>query len=136
MTRKKKAPADAGTLTSGDIEQIKTEFARHLEVWRQSTCRSTLLEIIESNKPEGGWELDKVVCLGSGSCVFQDPGEEEEEEDEEEEEEDDCSMIQMACAIDLASELKDQGGVQADVQILAKTHSTRWRMSLFSLPMV
>ena len=94
------------------LEKVTADFAKQSELWRQSKSREDLLDIINSNKPEGGWRFQKIVCLGSGSFLPGVPGVPEGLNE--------TSMLQMACAIDLAGELERRGLSETNIQVFAQ----------------
>ena len=49
------------------IEKITREFNRNMATWRRSSCRQEGLEMINKHEPDEGWQIEKAVCLGSGS---------------------------------------------------------------------
>lgn len=97
-------------------EDLRREFEYALDTWRKSACRNELLDIINSEAPKGGWRFRKIVCLATGSFStrstrigenrFDTPGSYGEE------------MLQFACVIDTAHELKQRGHTQGvDLQL-------------------
>lgn len=79
------------------IDRLQQDFDEKMDMWRQSTCRATLLDLIDRSKPSDGWRIDKILCLGTGSFCFYYEGTRPR------------SMLQFACAVDIANELRNPG---------------------------
>lgn len=56
------APAKDATL-----EKLLADFEKKIRVWQRSSCRKTIFKMLERERPEEGWNLNKAVCLASGS---------------------------------------------------------------------
>lgn len=86
------------------LEQLQDEFSTVLRIWQQSSCRTELLAMFKRNKPAGGWQFNKVVCIGSGE--FHSPKHREHLKMRVD------SLPQFACVMDIAEQLQLCGHVQ------------------------
>ncbi|KAF2725243.1 hypothetical protein K431DRAFT_281192 [Polychaeton citri CBS 116435] len=50
-----------------DVARVLADFERKSRVWKASTCRHRIFEILQKQTPDGGWPVHKAYCLGSGS---------------------------------------------------------------------
>ena len=48
-------------------EKLALEFEKRMEIWRLSTCRTQLHQIIDKWQPDEGWSFTTALCLASGS---------------------------------------------------------------------
>nr|POF22075.1 hypothetical protein CFP56_36162 [Quercus suber] len=48
-------------------DMIQRDFEVKLRVWRQSSCRRQLVQVLDTQKPDDGWCLENAICLGSHS---------------------------------------------------------------------
>ncbi|KAK5110601.1 hypothetical protein LTR85_000978 [Meristemomyces frigidus] len=59
---KDRAPAE-----DTDIASVFAEYEHQMNFWRQSECRGHLTSLLDRQTPSGGWQVDKAVCLATGS---------------------------------------------------------------------
>ncbi|KAF2162823.1 hypothetical protein M409DRAFT_26679 [Zasmidium cellare ATCC 36951] len=49
------------------VPKLQQDFQAKLKTWKSSTCRKSLLQILNRIRPESGWAIEKAICLASGS---------------------------------------------------------------------
>lgn len=47
--------------------KIQADFDRKMQQWRASGCRKQVLQILDRQKPDEGWQIGNALCLASGS---------------------------------------------------------------------
>ncbi|KAK5685450.1 hypothetical protein LTS10_003529 [Elasticomyces elasticus] len=68
---KRDAPKHVSTLAQPmkdlTIGHLRTEFETKSKQWRSSTCRRAILNILDKQQPDEGWQLTEAVCLATNS---------------------------------------------------------------------
>lgn len=88
------------------LAKIQSDFNTKMKAWQVSDCRKTALSTLDRIAPDGGWNIDKAICLGIGSF-----GRDNEE----------CrkrSMWQFVIFVDLVRHLQRVG--KKDVEMLGQ----------------
>lgn len=49
------------------LPALQRDYTTKLKSWKSSTCRRQLLSILNRGRPDGGWGIQRAICLGSGS---------------------------------------------------------------------
>ncbi|KAK4900998.1 hypothetical protein LTR27_002181 [Elasticomyces elasticus] len=49
------------------VEHLRLEFETKSKQWRASTCRRAMLNILDKQQPDEGWQLTRAVCLATNS---------------------------------------------------------------------
>ncbi|KAF7188915.1 hypothetical protein HII31_09838 [Pseudocercospora fuligena] len=49
------------------VESLTSEFAAKTKAWKPSSCRKSLLTLLDRVRPDGGWHIKRAICLGCGS---------------------------------------------------------------------
>lgn len=49
------------------LESVTADFEKRSKIWKSSSCRREVRQILDRQKPDDGWALSKAVCLGTGS---------------------------------------------------------------------
>jgi hypothetical protein len=55
------------SIKDATLESIAAEFGAKGRLWKRSAARAQLHRMLSLMRPEGGWQLDTAVCLGTGS---------------------------------------------------------------------
>ena len=63
----KRLPYSPGFDKDLTLGKLLADYERRLQIWRASTCRRQVRQILDRKKPEGGWQIKHAVCLASGS---------------------------------------------------------------------
>ncbi|TKA25307.1 hypothetical protein B0A50_06211 [Salinomyces thailandicus] len=48
-------------------EKLGEEIQKKMKAWQRSSCRRELLQILDKQRPEQGWQISQAVCLATGS---------------------------------------------------------------------
>ncbi|KAK5170602.1 uncharacterized protein LTR77_005191 [Saxophila tyrrhenica] len=48
------------------VQALQASYTKYLNIWRASSCRKELLQILEKKAPDEGWQITTAVCLASG----------------------------------------------------------------------
>lgn len=103
--------------TKATLQDLQSLFDEQMELWRSSTSRKALLDIINQHRPQKGG-FNKVLCLGTGRFSEREvdyssemqgmpPGTNKRD------------MLQLASAVDVAAEL-GKGAQAGSVEVLAQ----------------
>lgn len=49
------------------VEQVTRDFDRKLMAWQRSSCRLELLQILDRQQPDEGWNIENAICFATGS---------------------------------------------------------------------
>lgn len=62
-------PVNGHTPPARDItvESLTTELTAKTKIWKQSSCRKSLLTPFDRIRPDAGWNITRAICLGCGS---------------------------------------------------------------------
>lgn len=55
------------SMKDATVDSITKDFEAKSRTWRQSSARQQLHRTLMHLRPEGGWQIRKAVCLGTGS---------------------------------------------------------------------
>lgn len=56
-----------GHIKDATVDSIAKEFSAKGKIWKNSEARQQLHRILRLLKPDAGWQLERAVCLGTGS---------------------------------------------------------------------
>lgn len=60
-------PKQPGTDRDVNLEKLTANYNNRMRIWKASTCRSQVRQILDRKQPDGGWQIKHAVCLASGS---------------------------------------------------------------------
>ena len=63
----KAPPKPPGVDKDLTVNKLKTDYEHRLQLWRASTCRRKVRQMLDRIQPEDGWQIKHAVCLASGS---------------------------------------------------------------------
>jgi len=89
------------------LEQVNFTFEKKMQAWKRSSCRRTLLAMLEKARDDSGWRLEKALCLGSGGFARRNFTSNQR------------SLMQLVCFVDIVENL-GAGTASAPVQLLAQ----------------
>lgn len=63
----KPTPQAPGADKDLTVEELTATYKHKKQIWRASTCRRALMQILDRKQPENGWQIKQAVLFASGS---------------------------------------------------------------------